>query len=142
MDLSLTLAKIIGVYGLIISISALLDFERVNMLISELLESEYLLYITGVMALIIGLTIISIHPTRVADFRVMITLIGWLAFIKGVIVLLVPDLADRMIREITQHRGMLLVMVITIMFASSWLAIEGFLLGEDVKALWSNFTAT
>lgn len=138
MDISLTLAKIIGVYGLIISISAILNFERVNLLVSELLESEYLLYITGVMALIIGLTIITIHNDHTADYNLLITLVGWLAFIEGVIVLLVPDLADKIIREITRHRAFLLLAVIAVMFASGWLAIEGFLLGADVKAFWGN----
>jgi uncharacterized protein YjeT (DUF2065 family) len=138
MDISLTLAKIIGVYGLIISISAILNFERVNLLVRELLESEYLLYITGVMALIIGLTIITIHNDHTADYNLLITLVGWLAFIEGVIVLLVPDLADKIIREITRHRAFLLLAVIAVMFASGWLAIEGFLLGADVKAFWGN----
>lgn len=142
MDISLSLAKIIGVYGVIISISAMLNYERVNLLTTELLESEYLLYLTGIVALIAGLCIISVHNIRIWDYRLIITLVGWLAFIEGVILLLVPDIADKAIRLIQHNRPILIIMIGVIFIASVWLTLEGFSLTDDVEQIWRNLQPT
>lgn len=126
MDLSLTLAKIIGVYGLIISVSAMLNIERVNILVAEFLDSEALVYIVGIVSLMIGLALVTVHNVTTPDYRLIITVFGWLSFIEGVILLLVPDLAEKVIRGLTGNRGLLLLMVLAFFAASIWLTMEGF----------------
>ncbi len=139
MDISLTLAKIIGIYGIIISFSALLNIERVNLLVAEFLDSEALIYIVGIVSLMIGLCLVTVHNVTTPDYRLIITLFGWLSFIEGVILLLVPDLADKVIRGLTGHRGFLLLLVLAFLAASTWLTIEGFALRQPIRNMLAAF---
>ena len=44
----------------------------------------------GVLALLAGLAIVNAHNLWVSDWRVIITVVGWLAIIRGVLSLLFP----------------------------------------------------
>lgn len=126
MDISMTLAKIIGLYGLIVSVSALLNKQHLNVLVNEFLESEALMYLAALIALIIGLLLITFHNIIAPDYRLIITLFGWGSFIKGVLHLMVPEMAHSLSRGIIQFPGFYTIMILGVMVASLWLLKEGF----------------
>lgn len=58
----------------------------------DLYDNAALTYLTGFIAVTFGLLIIGYHNLWVADWRVLITIIGWLALIKGLIFIVLPKL--------------------------------------------------
>jgi hypothetical protein len=61
----------------------------------EFLRSRALIYIAGLLALVPGLAIVLSHNVWAADWRIIITLLGWLATIGGVFRILFPQQVTR-----------------------------------------------
>jgi hypothetical protein len=49
-----------------------------------------LIWLVGILALVTGLAIVNVHNMWVGDWRVIITILGWLAILRGVVSLLFP----------------------------------------------------
>ncbi len=126
MDLSLVLAKIVGLYCLIVSISVLLNYQRIPILVHEFIESEGLKYIAGLVTLIVGIIVIIIHPIISNDWRIIITIFGWGAFLVGLVNLFIPELALQIIRLIASHRNLFTLFVLAVLLTSLVLLAEGF----------------
>lgn len=126
MDISLVLAKIIGLYGFVVSISALLNYQRINYLVDDFLNNEAILYLSALLVLSAGLIIINIHNVIVYDYRLLITLFGWLSFFQGLFHLLVPDLAYAITLRVINHKSIIIVGILLCLVASLWLLKAGF----------------
>ncbi len=90
MGTSLFLAKLLGAVYLTIGIGILSNKEYYRSLFTEMLGSKAMFYLGGVLALVAGISIITFHNVWVKDWMVIITLVGWGAAIKGVILLVSP----------------------------------------------------
>lgn len=126
MDLSLVLAKILGLYCLIVSISILLNYQRIPVLVHEFVESEGLKYIAGLISLILGIIVVIIHPIISYDWRLIITTFGWGTFLYGLVNLFIPELALHIIRLIGSHRNLFILFAVTVFLFSLILLAEGF----------------
>ncbi|MBI1303161.1 MAG: hypothetical protein GC172_05175 [Phycisphaera sp.] len=54
----------------------------------------------GLYALLVGLVIVVLHNLWVADLRVLVTILGWLAVASGVTMLLAPEVYMMVLRRI------------------------------------------
>jgi uncharacterized protein YjeT (DUF2065 family) len=90
MENSLFLGSIIGPYLLIIGLSFLLYSTEWVKLMKELEKNHTSSVIGMAIALIIGLTIIRAHALWDKSIWVVITLFGWVAFLKGLFYFLAP----------------------------------------------------
>jgi hypothetical protein len=62
-------------------------------MITEFLHSIALVYLSGLLSLIAGLAVVNVHNSWASGWSVVITVIGWLMLIGGVVRLVVPQLA-------------------------------------------------
>ena len=92
MELSIFLAKAIGLYYVIVSLGMILNGARIKILLMEIMKNKALLFVTGFFALIIGILLVTSHNIWVADWRVLITLLGWGALLKGIMLVTLPQL--------------------------------------------------
>jgi hypothetical protein len=84
-------------------------------------------FIVGMLALVAGLAIVNAHNVWVRDWRVIITILGWLAVIRGILSLLFPvrlhGVAERVLVDPT---GPTIGAVITIVLGAllTWVGYE------------------
>src|SRR3990167_9774635 len=102
MDFSLFLAKVMGLYFIIISLSVLINKNRMVSIINGIVGSPALQFVMGLNILVIGLLLIVSHPIWVSTWQVMITVVAWLVFIKGLINIAFPHLAQSMTKPFIQ----------------------------------------
>ena len=91
MQTSIFLAKLLGPILLVVGGALLVNRKDLDALAQELLRSRLLLFLFGLIDLAIGLAIVLTHNVWVADWRLIITLLGWLLIVRGAIRMLVPD---------------------------------------------------
>jgi hypothetical protein len=84
MELSLFLAKLLGLYLLIFAAVWLLRRNQVESAIHDLFNSPGTLALSGLINLIFGLAIAIAHPLWKLNWQGLITLIAYLAIIKGI----------------------------------------------------------
>lgn len=92
MDTSVLIAKIIGIIYLSFGVGLLLNQNFYKKELPKLLENTSYLILGGFIAIIIGALVIKNHNYWVKNWTVIITIIGWIALIKGVLLLAFPTL--------------------------------------------------
>ncbi|MCX6733857.1 MAG: hypothetical protein NTX63_03505 [Candidatus Peregrinibacteria bacterium] len=83
METSLFLAKALGLY-MAIACFGLLVNSKARKAIIHAFEDEGQIVLSGITALVLGILIVISHNVWVYDWRVIITLSGWAALLKGV----------------------------------------------------------
>jgi hypothetical protein len=91
MQTSIFIAKLIGPIMLVAGIAMLVNRKELDALAQELLRSHALLFLLGLIDLAIGLAIVLTHNVWVADWRLIITLLGWLLMLRGAVRVMIPD---------------------------------------------------
>mgnify|MGYP006351640825 CR=1 FL=1 len=78
MDRSLFLARLMGPTFVAIALGILINLGMYESMIAEALHAGILFYLTGLLSLLAGLAIVNLHNTWSADWRIVITVLGWL----------------------------------------------------------------
>jgi uncharacterized membrane protein len=115
MQTSRFLAQLIGPVLLVIGIGMLANRAGYRTMAQEFLKSRALIYIAGLLALVPGLAIVLTHNVWAADWRLVITLLGWLAVIGGVFRIVFPQEVTKIgTRVIAQDATMLVGGAVTL----------------------------
>jgi len=117
MPTSIFLAKLIGPLFLAIGVGLVGNAAVYRKFAEEALASLALIYLTGLLAMTAGVAIVLSHNVWTLDWRVLITLLGWLAAIGGALRIVMPQGTQKFGRRILKHpHGMTIAAVI-------WLAV-------------------
>jgi uncharacterized membrane protein len=118
---SIFLAKLIGPIALVAGIALLLNATGYRAMADEVLRSRPLIFVSGLLSMTAGMALILTHNIWVANWPVIITLIGWLATLSGAARLLVPDKIEAFGRSTLRQRHALTI------GGAVWLAIGALL---------------
>ncbi len=127
MDYSILLAKIFGIYLIIVSLAMLLNRHSMR-LIFHALNTEEVPFFSGFAILLVGLIIVFSHNIWTDDFRIVITLLGWMAVIKGAIRLIAPDVIVNMTKVVKKSPEIMMVSLILCLLLGMYLTVAGFAL--------------
>ena len=96
MDVSILLARLMGPLFLAVGAGLLINQDHYRKMLQRFLTDTALYYFYGALALTGGVAILLFHNLWVADWRVLLTIMGWLSVIKGLARLLVPQAGLRL----------------------------------------------
>ncbi len=97
MVLSLFLAKLIGIYILIATADMLLRKEEFESALEDYASSQGILLLSGSISLLLGLAIILGHPIYKLNWQGLITLIGYLLVLRGIVRIAAPSFVQKKI---------------------------------------------
>lgn len=89
MDISLFLAKFWGWYLIIFFLILSLNPKRIKQIFSDLKDEKFLIS-TSFVAIIVGLLNILSHNIWEANYKLIITMLGWLALFIGLFLFIFP----------------------------------------------------
>jgi hypothetical protein len=92
MENSRVLAKVIGPLLIILAVGVFLNLETYQHLFAEFCKSAALCYLGGFVALLLGLIILQFHNVWEPRWPVVITILGWIMVVKGVVIIVFPGL--------------------------------------------------
>lgn len=124
MPLSNYLAELWGILFVVIPLALLLN-ERYLKKLFEASADDKTLFCWGAASLTIGLAVILSHNIWVQDWRVVITIFGWLALLKGLMSLFVPDQIRKTLKKL-EHQQWLSFALIVMLFIGLVLTYYGF----------------
>jgi hypothetical protein len=93
MPTSIFIAKLLGPVLLVAGIAMLVNRRGLDAIVQELFRSPLLLLLLGIIDFAVGLAIVLTHNVWVADWRVIITLLGWALMVRGAVRMLIPEQA-------------------------------------------------
>jgi hypothetical protein len=91
MATSLFLARLLGPLLLAVGASLLISPGVFRAMANEVVRSVTLVYLFGLFDFAAGLAIVLVHNVWAADWRVLITILGWLMLIRGALRLLATE---------------------------------------------------
>lgn len=112
-DFSVLVAQILALVYLAAGVGALTSKPNYIDILGEFEKSRALTYVTGFVALVLGMIMVHYHNLWVADWTVIITLFGWAALIKGVMMLSMPQVmpAFRSLFKHTKTFGLIAIIL-------------------------------
>lgn len=127
MDNSILIARFLGPYIIMIGFALLFNLERYKNIAEDFFKNSALVYLSGLLTFVAGLAIVLSHNIWEMDWRLIITVFGWIALTKGVLLTVSPDLSLRMSRVFIKNTK-LVAIPWTLMFALGiFLLFKGFL---------------
>lgn len=95
MEVSIITAKIIALTYISFGIAVLREKAVFSQFIADFEKSPALIFLTGFIALIIGMLLVEHHNVWAKNWTVLITLIGWASLLKGIMLLAFPEAASQ-----------------------------------------------
>ena len=126
MQSSIFLARIIGPLFMILSVGLLINTKTYQEISKEFYINASQRYLGGLVALILGLLMIEFHNVWKVHWTVIITIIGWIAVVKGVVLLAFPDLLSRLADAYTNKPRLLIVNSFIVLVIGIFLTVKGY----------------
>lgn len=124
MDTSTFLAQIFGLVYTVIGIGIFLDSIRFRQLLTDIQHANAVtLYFSGVTSLVVGFSIVTFHNIWTPDWRAALTLIGWIALVKGVLMLIKPDI---LLKNASFWQNKLMLVGTIVLLVGLFLGYHGF----------------
>lgn len=89
--LTLQLARAWGIAALVIALGALVTPKRMSAAMADFERSPGLLFLAAMFALILGLIQVMFHNIWRDPTSIIVSAIGWLAIIKGIVLIALPE---------------------------------------------------
>ena len=90
MHIANKLAILAGSAFFVVGLSLFIN-PYVSTVMSDLVNNQGLLWVTGLVTFVMGTVMLALYNTWSKSWRVLVTIIGWLAVIKGAVLMLFPQ---------------------------------------------------
>lgn len=98
MDLSFFFARVLSIYFIVSALAVLVNKDRYMSAVKDLSKNPLLHHVLGALALIFGLIVVSLHNVW-NGWPILITVSAWAIIFKGIVNLILPDVALRVIKD-------------------------------------------
>lgn len=115
MELSIFIAKITAVIYLSASLGGFFRRDYYRRLSDDMHKNAGLTYMAGFIAVIVGFLIVHYHHHWGRDWTVLITIIGWLSLIKGVLIIVFPKFIRRLSEPFLTDRALKIIPYVTLL---------------------------
>jgi hypothetical protein len=123
---SIFIAKLIGPILLVVGASILIDEKSIRAMAKQVLSSHALIYIFGIIDLLLGLLLVLVHNVWVMDWRVIITLVGWISIARGIVRIMFTPFIMKNGPKIIKKQGLLTGVAVVVLIIGAVLSYYGY----------------
>jgi hypothetical protein len=109
MQTSIFLARLVGPILLLAGIGVLANRSSYRLVGEDVLKNRALLYIGGIIGFTAGLALVLVHNVWALDWRLILTLLGWLLVLRGALVVAAPETTLSLTRKVLALDNLLIV---------------------------------
>ena len=129
METSIFIARIFGLCYLILGAGLLFNRKAFQQVMGDFCKNAALVFFAGMFTLVIGVVIILTHNIWVANWTVIITIIGWLGLIKGIWIIVFPNTVSKFMQAYQKNENLLIIHSIGALIFGAVLTFFGFFAG-------------
>lgn len=123
MTLSMNFAMFFCLYFIVFGLATLLNPRVFIDAVNDFLGSRGQMLLGGIIALLFGALVVSFHNYYMLGWPLIITILGWLSFFKGVVYLLSPQTIRRLAVFYQTEKAIKINGIISIFFGLLFLYI-------------------
>ncbi|MDD5496415.1 MAG: hypothetical protein PHP46_04875 [Candidatus Omnitrophica bacterium] len=109
MEAAVFIARIFGVFYLVVAAGMALNRKFYQKVMEDYPHNPALILFSGIFALVTGVVIVLVHNVWVANWTVVITIIGWMAILKGTWLVIFPSTVSKFMKIYKKNSNLLLV---------------------------------
>ena len=128
-DTTFIAARIIGPLLVVAGVMLITQTHRMMAALSSFMLNEASLMLGGIGALIGGLTLLILHNRYDSITAIIVSVIGWAATAKGVVILLVPTLITTAAEFVSDTPNVMPIAGCVMALLGVWLAYTGYIAG-------------
>jgi len=126
MRTSILIARLIGPVLSVIGIGVLANSDVYRQMFGQLVHGYPFVYFSGVLLLLAGLAILNVHPDWTADWRSVITGIGWVLTGVGMFRLIAPQFPAFVGGSVVAHSGFFIGAGIVLLALGGFITFKGY----------------
>lgn len=126
METSIFLAKLFSLTFIVAGIGMMLNQKYYMEMAKSVAKNEGVLTVGGLLSLVMGLAIIQTHNVWSTEWPVIITLLGWISVIKGIVLLVAPGLMSDLVGSFKKKSQVVLLKGLVMSLLGLFLAFQGF----------------
>jgi hypothetical protein len=124
MEISTYLARLFGVYFLLIAVLMIVRKKECKQSFTSFFENRGAVLLSGAISLFGGLAILVGHRMLTLDIRGVITVLSILMVLKGILRIGYPEIVSRWARAMLERRWALLVVILLVL--GIYMTMQGF----------------
>ena len=106
------LAQLFAAVYLIVGVGMLLNKDYFTSMGKSFMENDAIMYLGGMFSLVIGLLLVQEHNIWEQNWTVLITIVSWLALLKGIGFMIFPEMMKKRMKFYLQPGRMDKLMVV------------------------------
>ena len=118
--------QLFGLAYLAMGIGGVIKRDAYIKLMEDFSKSAGILFLTGLLTITVGFIMVTFHNVWVMGWTVIITIFGWSALIKGILILMFPGFYFRIFDWIKKRKTLMRIYPIFIILISVFLLLLGF----------------
>ena len=126
MDRSFFLARLMGPTFVVIALGMLINLGTYESMIAEALHPGVVFYLSGLLSLLASLAIVNLHNRWQVDWRVIITVLGWLMTVGGIMRIVLPQFTVAVGATIYSGRASTIVVALVVGTLGAFLSFTGY----------------
>ena len=126
MEPAVFIARLTGPALVVIGVGVLLNEANYAAVITEAAHSPTLIYLSGLLTLPLGLAILNVHRAWTANWRVVVTVLGWLLAIGGVIRIVLPQFTAALAITLYSGSAGLTIFAVVMLALGGYLSFQGY----------------
>jgi hypothetical protein len=123
---SIFIAKLMGPILLAVGLSIFINEKSTRAMAKEVLGSPALIIVFGIVDLLLGLVLVAVHNLWVMDWRVIITVIGWISIVRGLVRILFTPYLMKNGPKMLKKEGLLMGVAIVMLILGAVLSYYGY----------------
>jgi uncharacterized membrane protein len=120
------IARLIGPLFVAIGVGILLNAPFYVGSVIEAVHSPTLVYMSGVASMLAGLAMLNAYRAWTADWRVMITILGWLLVIGGIVRIVLPQIVTTVAPALYSGPTALMITGAIVLVLGGFLTVKGY----------------
>ena len=120
------IAGLIGPAFLAIAISILTNRAALNAMIGQIADNYAVVFLAGLLLLLAGLAIVRVHPDWGEGWTSLITAIGWLSVLGGLVRMMIPDQSAALARQFVDNRTAVTTGGVILLVLGAYMTAKGY----------------
>ncbi|NCD00704.1 DUF3096 domain-containing protein [bacterium] len=101
--LEVQIFQVLGIIYLVVGLGMIINTKDYKKMIYNFSENNPVKYISGALALFVGYLLVTFFSSDSWNLTLVLTVIGWIAIVKGVLILIFPKLMNKIIKRIKER---------------------------------------
>jgi len=126
---SKTIAALIGPALIALAAALLVNLGSISTLVESVSHNPALVLVSGVLSFVAGVAVVRVHNHWAGDWAVLVTILGWLLLVGGLVRILFPIWLAGMAANFVQSTGLIVGEAVVFLVIGVFLSYKAYISG-------------